>query len=123
MWYWVCRGKGNTDVVFRTIYCVKSNIKAQLLLQKEKLFGEPSDHSKATGKKDKLFIREDIHHSDMDYPQHLCSECEYTMSNNEVDSLWSGGGPVCINCGSKSINLLVTVMAPVLTVKGAKYYK
>lgn len=115
MWYWVCRGKGNTDVVFRTIYCVKSNIKAKLLLQKEKLFGELSDYSKETGEKDKWFIREDIEHSDPKYPQYPCSDCGYVMNKEEIESLWDPGGPVCVNCGSQSMDLLVDVMESVLS--------
>ncbi len=113
MWYWICRGHGDTDGVFRTKFACKSRISAQIALIKERLFGEPI--SLDPNNEDKLFIMKRKEHPDRDRKQHQCPECGNLMSDKELDSTWDWAGPHCDNCGCTGMEMFSAVNGPVVS--------
>ncbi len=109
MWYWICRGHGNTDIVFRWKYATRNFIVARILLIKEKLQGEKIE------KNDKVFIRKDRKHPDRNFPQHECPACGHLMSDEELDDTWDWAGPHCDCCGCTGLNMFAAVSGPMVS--------
>jgi len=109
MWYWICRGHGDTDVVFRTKGACRIKLQAYFLLLKEKLFGKQIEGN------DKLFIRKEGTHPDRDRPQHQCPACGNLMSDKELDDTWDWAGPHCNECGCTGMEMFSAVYDPIVS--------
>jgi ribosomal protein L37AE/L43A len=117
-WYWVCEkgitSEGDfTEITFGVKHCVKSKTKARILLRKYRI------KAFLVKEKAEFFIRESTTHSDRDFKQYLCPQCNNKMSDRELDNTWDWAGPHCSNCGCTGMSMFAEVMKdqPVISCK------
>jgi predicted RNA-binding Zn-ribbon protein involved in translation (DUF1610 family) len=106
MWYHVREGDPkHKRIVFRTVTCVRSKIKAYFIAWNLK---EPG--------KD-VWVVADTEHADDNFKQFKCPDCGNLMSRRELDSTWDWGGPHCNVCGCTGMTMFsaVTAHKPIIT--------
>ena len=112
MWYHVNKGNKNLNrIAYNTIGCASSRIKAEYI--------------KRTTKKEKweeIWIEKKQNHSDRNFKQFGCPECNNLMSQKELDDTWDWSGPHCNKCGCTGISMFaeVTKHKPISSGRGVR---
>jgi len=107
-WLWVCSGDPDASrICFSVVKCTKNPVVATATLLNLKRKDPKHDH----------WIRKDAEHSDPDYKQFTCAECDNVMSKRQLDDTWDWSGPHCNVCGCTGVSMFaaVTRMKPIMS--------
>lgn len=99
-WLWVCSGDRDANrMCYSVVKCTKNPLVATTTLLNLKRKDSQHDH----------WVKKDVEHSDRDYKQFKCPECENQMSKRELDDTWDWSGPHCSECGCTGVRMFAAV--------------
>lgn len=109
MWYQLCEGeKMYGRRVYNIKLCTSNKLKAMFKLVKYK--------SKRQDPSMEYWIKKSLEHSDPDFKQFKCPDCNNLMSKRELDYTWDWAGPHCNECGCTGMRMFSSVtLKPIMS--------